>query len=221
VLGGSFGLVATALAIAVPPLDIAVLFALALPPSPRAKPPAAVADDDTAPEPLDVAVLFALALPPSPISKSVPEAKPPAAVADDDTAPEHTVAPHQTEDPRIKFPVRVRPDMGEVRYPLLGPINQGQCAIDLAEGPRNKRQIDHGGDTFVMCEAKGQVVVAAGLEQGERLLEVIPCLAILADEPASHPGGAIGDAGLGRLGRRRAVGERRREAERRRVVASI
>ena len=65
----------------------------------------------------------------------------------------------------------------------------------------------HRGDAWVMSEAKGQLVVAAGLERGERKLQMIPRLAILASEPARNPGGAIGDAGLGRIGFRIAVVE--------------
>ena len=41
-----------------------------------------------------------------------------------------------------------------------------------------------------MSEAKGQIVVAAGLEQGERPFQMIPRLAILAGEPAGDPGGS-------------------------------
>ena len=57
------------------------------------------------------------------------------------------------------------------------------------------------------AEAKGQIIVTAGLEQGERAFQMIPRLAILAGEPASHPGGAMGDAGLGRIGPRLDVAE--------------
>ena len=86
-----------------------------------------------------------------------------------------------------------------VRDPKLGPVNEGNRAIDLAERPRGDRQIDHCGDAGVQAEAKSQIVVAAGFEQGERALQVIPSLAILAGEPASDPGGAMGDAGLRRI----------------------
>ena len=69
------------------------------------------------------------------------------------------------------------------------------------------RQIGHRGDAGVRSEAKGQIVVAAGLEQGERAFQMIPRLRVLAGEPASHPGGAMGDAGLGRIGSRLDVAE--------------
>jgi hypothetical protein len=40
------------------------------------------------------------------------------------------------------------------------------------------------------------------LEQDERPFQMIPRLSILAGEPASNSGGAMGDAGLGRIGPR-------------------
>jgi hypothetical protein len=61
-----------------------------------------------------------------------------------------------------------------------------------------------------MREPKGQIVVPAGLEQSERLFQVIPRLAIFASEPTSHPGGAVCDTGLGRFGARSDVAEERR-----------
>ena len=72
-----------------------------------------------------------------------------------------------------------------------------------------------------MSEAKGQIVVAAGLEQGERPFQVIPRLAILAGEPACDPGDAMGDAGLGRIGSRLDVAEEGRSVRpHRRQLAS-
>ena len=68
-------------------------------------------------------------------------------------------------------------------------------------------KIGHRGDAGVRSEAKGQIVVAARLEQGERAFQMIPRFAILAGEPASHPGDAMGDAGLGRIGSRLDVTE--------------
>ena len=53
-----------------------------------------------------------------------------------------------------------------------------------------------------MSEPKGQIVVADGLEQDERAFQMIPRLRILAGGPASDPGGAMRDTGLGRLGSR-------------------
>ena len=72
--------------------------------------------------------------------------------------------------------------MGEVRAAKLRPVNERNRAIDLAERPRGVRQVDHRGDAGVQSEAESQIVVAAGLEQGQRALQVIPSLAILAGE---------------------------------------
>ena len=69
------------------------------------------------------------------------------------------------------------------------------------------RQVSHRADAGVRSEAKGQIIVAAGLEQGERPFQMIPRLAIFAGEPARDPGGAMGDAGLGRIGSRLDVAE--------------
>ena len=59
----------------------------------------------------------------------------------------------------------------------------------------------HRDDAGVQSEAKGQIVVAAGLEQGERAFQVIPRFAILSGEPACDPGArwatpASGESGL-------------------------
>ena len=110
------------------------------------------------------------------------------------------VATHQFEESRVQSCKRERADMGEVRDPRLHAVDERNRAIDLAERPRRDRQIDHRGDAGVQPEAKGQIVVAAGLEQGERTFQVIPRLAILAGEPASDPGGAMGDAASGESG---------------------
>ena len=112
------------------------------------------------------------------------------------------VATHQFEQGRVHSSKRERADMGEVRDPRLHAVDERNRAIDLAERPRRNRQIGHRGDAGVHAEAKGQIVVTAGLEQGERPFKVIPRLAILAGEPASHPGDAMRDAGLGRIGSR-------------------
>ena len=72
--------------------------------------------------------------------------------------------------------------------------------LDLAERPQYKRKIGHGGDAEVLSETERHVVVAAGLEQGERPFQMIICIAILAREPARCSCDAMGDAGLGRIG---------------------
>ena len=94
------------------------------------------------------------------------------------------VTTHHLEYGRKRSAVRKRADVGEVGHPLMHAINERNCAIDVAERPGRHRQIDHRGDARVLSEAKGQIVVAAGLEQVERLLEVIPRLR--RDPPASQ-----------------------------------
>ena len=131
------------------------------------------------------------------------------------------VATHQFEQGRVHSSKRERADMGEVRHPRLHAVDERNRAIDLAERPRRNRQIGHCADAGVQSEAKGQIVVAAGLEQGERTFQMIPRLAILAGEPASHSGGAMGDAGLRRIGSRLDVAEEgRRVRPHRRQFAS-
>ena len=100
-------------------------------------------------------------------------------------------ATHQFEQGRVQSSKRERADMGEVRDPRLHAFYERNRAIDLAERPGRNRQVKHRGDTGVLSEAKGQVIVAAGLEQGERPFDVIPSLAILAGEPACEPGSAM------------------------------
>jgi hypothetical protein len=90
--------------------------------------------------------------------------------------------------------------MSKGRNPRLHTLDERNRAIHLAESPRPDRQVSHRVHAGVLSEAKGQVIVAAGLEQGERTFQMIPRFGILAGEPASYPGGAISDAGLGRVG---------------------
>src|SRR5271165_2329772 len=97
--------------------------------------------------------------------------------------------------------------MSEGRDPRLHAVDERNRAIHLAESPRRNRQVSHCVYAWVHSEAKGQVIVAAGLEQGERPFEVIARLPILAGKPAKDPGGAMGDASLGRLGSRLDVTE--------------
>jgi hypothetical protein len=51
-----------------------------------------------------------------------------------------------------------------------------------------------------LTEAKGQVVVAPGLEDGQRAFKILPRFAVLPDEPMRHSGYAVSDSGLGRIG---------------------
>ena len=79
-------------------------------------------------------------------------------------------------------------------------INERKRVIDLAESPRHIRQKAHRRDTGIQSETKSQIIIAARLEQGERAFKMISRLAILAGKPACDAGGAMGDAGFGRIG---------------------
>ena len=104
--------------------------------------------------------------------------------------------------------------MCEGRYARQHPRQERRRAIDLAERPQYKRKKRHRGDALVLSETERQVVVTAGSEQGERSFQVIPRLRVLAGEPASRAGGAMGDAGLGRIGFRLNVIEKVAECAR-------
>ena len=89
--------------------------------------------------------------------------------------------------------------MSKGRNPRLHEVDERNRAIHFAESPRRDRQVSHRVHAGVLSEAKGQVIVAAGLKQDKRPFEVIPRFSVLAGEPASYPGGAMSDAGLGRI----------------------
>ena len=74
-----------------------------------------------------------------------------------------TIAPHQVEHRRVHTSKGERADMREVRHPRLHAVDERNRAIDLAERPRHYRQVRHCADAGVLAEAKGQIVVAAGL----------------------------------------------------------
>ena len=83
--------------------------------------------------------------------------------------------------------------MGEARDPRLHASSMSEIARSTSPRGHNViARIGHRGDAGVVSEAKGQIVVAAGLEQGERAFQMIPRLAILAGEPVCDPGGRDG-----------------------------
>ena len=87
--------------------------------------------------------------------------------------------------------------MGKVRDPSLSAADQGNRWFDVAHRPQCEREVMHRQGAGVRSKAKSQIVVAAGLEQGERALQVISRLRVITGEPASGSGAAMGDAGLG------------------------
>ena len=84
---------------------------------------------------------------------------------------------------------------------------EGNRALDLAQRPQCEREIEHRRDAGVVSEAEGQIVVAAGLEQGERAFQMLARFAILSGEPMRDPSNAVSDAGLRRIGSRLDVAE--------------
>ena len=98
-------------------------------------------------------------------------------------------------------------DMGEARDAKLRVVDKRNREIRPRREATRRSQDWPSWRRRGPSEAESQIVVAAGLEQGEGAFQVIPRLAILAGEPAGDPGGAMGDAGFGQLGFRRDVVE--------------
>ena len=63
--------------------------------------------------------------------------------------------------------------MGEARDPRLSVADEGNRAPDVAQRPQCEREVKHRRDAGVLSEAKGQIVVAPGLEQGERAFQML------------------------------------------------
>ena len=72
--------------------------------------------------------------------------------------------------------------------------------LDFAKWPKGDRGAKQDGDADVYSEAKGQFVVAAGLEHREGAFETVARFDVLSGELAGHPADAIGDAGFGESG---------------------
>ena len=91
--------------------------------------------------------------------------------------------------------------MGEVRHPRLHPFDERNGAIDVAEkamtqSPASPSRRRRGHES----EAKGQIIVAAGLEQDERPFELIARFTIIAGKPACEPRSAWATPTSGRSG---------------------
>src|SRR5271166_1943186 len=79
--------------------------------------------------------------------------------------------------------------------------------FDVAQGPQSEREVGHRRDAGVLSEAKCQIVVAAGLEQGERAFQMFSGFVVLAGEPKRESGCALSDSGFGRVGSRLDIAE--------------
>ena len=65
--------------------------------------------------------------------------------------------------PYARVPIWARPAIRASASP-----NEGNRALDVAQRPQREREVEHCRDAGVLSEAEGQIVVTAGLEQGER-----------------------------------------------------
>ena len=83
------------------------------------------------------------------------------------------VAAHQIKQGRVHLPARACRHGRPARSAPPGAANERSRALDIAQRPQDKREIEHRGDAGVRSKAKGQIVVAARLEQGECALQVI------------------------------------------------
>jgi hypothetical protein len=99
--------------------------------------------------------------------------------------------------------------MGEARDPRLGVADERNGAPDVAQRPQCEREVEHCCDAGVLAEAKGQIVVAAGLEEGQRVFQVLSRFAKLSGEPTRGSRCAVSDSCLWRIGSRLDVAEER------------
>jgi hypothetical protein len=113
--------------------------------------------------------------------------------------------------------------MRHAREPLVHAVNEGYRAPDLSQRPRHKRQIDHGRNAGVLPEAKGKIIVPAGLEQSDRAFQFTHGLDIFAGEVVSRALDPVRDTGLGRIGSRRNASEEGRSmrSHRRKIAPHV
>ena len=115
------------------------------------------------------------------------------------------VAADEFEHGCVHFPVCVRADMRDARDPPLSAFDEGSRAIDVAERPQCKCLVEHPADAGVVSEAERQIVVAAGLEQFERTLQMVARFNIFSGKPMSGPSNSTRNARLRGIGSRRDV----------------
>ena len=115
-----------------------------------------------------------------------------------------------------------RADMGEACAPRLSVANEGNRAPDVAQRPQCEREVQHCPDARVDSEAERKIVVAPGLEQGQRTLDMLPRLEKFSGEPVGGALHAMRDSSLGRIGSRLDVAQEGRgvSPHRRQLAAS-
>ena len=96
------------------------------------------------------------------------------------------------------------------RPALRASADERNRAPDVAQRPQCERETKHRRDAGVVPEPECQIVIAAGLEQGERVLYMLARFDVLSGEPMSDSSHAVGDTGLRRIGSRLNIAEERR-----------
>ena len=86
------------------------------------------------------------------------------------------------------------------RRVAMSTFGKGCRPIDFAERPQSNRRTNHCRGTRVRSKSKGQIVVTARLEQGERALQVNQRLAVLAREKKVSPVTRCATPASGELG---------------------
>jgi hypothetical protein len=97
------------------------------------------------------------------------------------------VGAHQFEHGRVHSSHRQRADVRNACDPRLHAVDVRNRVIDFAERPRHNRQIGCRGDSGVWSEAKGQIIVPAGLEQSKRALQMLARFRVFSGETVSGP----------------------------------
>ena len=88
-------------------------------------------------------------------------------------------------------------DGGESR---LSAFDKGQRTLDFAEWPKSNRRANQYGEADVQSKAKGQIVIAARLEQRKRAFKIFARFGVLSGELVGYPANAIRNARLRGIG---------------------
>src|SRR5271166_6891490 len=87
--------------------------------------------------------------------------------------------------------------MRHAREPLVRAVNERYRAPDVSQRPCRDRQVAHCRDAGVLPEAKGQIIVPAGLEQSKRALQMLARFHVFSGETVSGSEDPMRDTGLG------------------------
>jgi hypothetical protein len=73
-----------------------------------------------------------------------------------------------------------RADVGEGAASRIRVASERNRPPDLAHRPQSECEEEHRRDAYVYSEAKGQIVVAAGLKLGQRMFKMVPRFGVLS-----------------------------------------